>query len=195
MVLSDHGQTHVDRHVRLETSLRRPRRRARHRVEPGGDGLPGSGTARQIRGRSRNGSTRKSLQRPCCFAKERRRLRAATARSCASRQTMEDGTRVGTKACSAHQAAWSAPGPRCTTRTPAESLSQQPRDSSSQIWPAVATTPAASHGSLPARRFGGRLLTIGIDAQPHSIVEIAPAVLRHFGVASPAYARTLTRAA
>jgi hypothetical protein len=39
------------------------------------------------------------------------------------------------------------------------------------------------------------MLTIGIDAQPQSIVEIAPAALRHFGVAPPAYARTLTRAA
>jgi hypothetical protein len=39
------------------------------------------------------------------------------------------------------------------------------------------------------------MLTIGIDAQPQSIVQIAPAVLQHFGVAPPAYARTLTRAA
>jgi hypothetical protein len=39
------------------------------------------------------------------------------------------------------------------------------------------------------------MLTIGVDAQPQSIVEIAPAVLRHFGVAPPAYARALSRAA
>lgn len=52
-----------------------------------------------------------------------------------------------------------------------------------------------SHGSL---RLGDRevpMLTIGVDAQPQSIVDIAPAVLRHFGVEPPAYARSLTHAA
>jgi hypothetical protein len=39
------------------------------------------------------------------------------------------------------------------------------------------------------------MLTIGIDAQPQSIVDVSPAVLQHFDVAPPAYARTLTRAA
>jgi hypothetical protein len=39
------------------------------------------------------------------------------------------------------------------------------------------------------------MLTIGVDAQPQSIVEIAPTVLQHFGVEPPAYARSVTRAA
>jgi hypothetical protein len=52
-----------------------------------------------------------------------------------------------------------------------------------------------SHGSLRRGDSEVPMLTIGIDEQPQSIVEIAPAVLRHFGVAPPAYARTLTRAA
>src|SRR5439155_26369002 len=52
-----------------------------------------------------------------------------------------------------------------------------------------------SHGSLRRGDSEVPMLTIGIDVQPQSIVEIAPAVLRHFGVASPVYARTLTRAA
>jgi hypothetical protein len=52
-----------------------------------------------------------------------------------------------------------------------------------------------SHGSLRRGDSEVPMLTIGIEAQPQSIVEIAPAVLRHFGVAPPAYARTLTRAA
>ena len=52
-----------------------------------------------------------------------------------------------------------------------------------------------SHGSMRRGDSEVPMLTIGIDAQPQSIVEIAPAVLRHFGVAPPAYARTLTRAA
>jgi hypothetical protein len=52
-----------------------------------------------------------------------------------------------------------------------------------------------SHGSMRRGDSEVPMLTIGIDEQPQSIVEIAPAVLRHFGVAPPAYARTLTRAA
>ena len=52
-----------------------------------------------------------------------------------------------------------------------------------------------SHGSLRRGDSEVPMLTIGIDAQPQSIVEVAPAVLQHFGVAPPAYARTLTRAA
>jgi hypothetical protein len=52
-----------------------------------------------------------------------------------------------------------------------------------------------SHGSLRRGDSEVPMLTIGLDAQPQSIVEIAPAVLRHFGVEPPAYARSLTRAA
>jgi hypothetical protein len=39
------------------------------------------------------------------------------------------------------------------------------------------------------------MLTLGLELQPRSIVEIAPVVLDHFGVEPPAYARSLTRAA
>ncbi len=52
-----------------------------------------------------------------------------------------------------------------------------------------------SHGSLRRGDSEVPMLTIGLDAQPQSIVEIAPAVLQHFGVEPPAYARSLTRAA
>jgi predicted AlkP superfamily pyrophosphatase or phosphodiesterase len=52
-----------------------------------------------------------------------------------------------------------------------------------------------SHGSLGRGDSEVPMLTIGLDVQPQSITEIAPAVLRHFGVAPPTYARTLTRAA
>jgi hypothetical protein len=37
------------------------------------------------------------------------------------------------------------------------------------------------------------MLTVGLESQPQSIVEIAPAVLQHFDVEPPAYARPLTR--
>ena len=38
------------------------------------------------------------------------------------------------------------------------------------------------------------MLTIGIEATPRSIVDVAPAVIQHFGLEPPAYQRTLARA-
>jgi hypothetical protein len=52
-----------------------------------------------------------------------------------------------------------------------------------------------SHGSLRRGDSEVPMLTIGLKPQPASIVEIAPAVLQHFGVEPPDYARSLTRAA
>jgi hypothetical protein len=52
-----------------------------------------------------------------------------------------------------------------------------------------------SHGSLRRGDSEVPMLTIGLESQPQSIVEIAPAVLQHFGVESPSYARPLTSAA
>jgi hypothetical protein len=39
------------------------------------------------------------------------------------------------------------------------------------------------------------MLTVGIERFPTRITEIAPAVLEHFGVEPPAYARFLAHAA
>jgi predicted AlkP superfamily pyrophosphatase or phosphodiesterase len=52
-----------------------------------------------------------------------------------------------------------------------------------------------SHGSLRLGDSEVPMLTIGFESQPQSIVDIAPAVLQHFGVESPSYARSLTSAA
>ena len=52
-----------------------------------------------------------------------------------------------------------------------------------------------SHGSLRLGDSEVPMLTIGLDSQPQSIVDVAPAVLQHFGVESPSYARSLTSAA
>jgi predicted AlkP superfamily pyrophosphatase or phosphodiesterase len=51
-----------------------------------------------------------------------------------------------------------------------------------------------SHGSLVAGDSEVPMLTVGLDVLPASIVEVMPAVLDHFGVALPAYARPLARA-
>ncbi len=46
-----------------------------------------------------------------------------------------------------------------------------------------------SHGSLTAGDSEVPMLTVGIDASPASITEVAPAILEHLGVELPAYAR------
>jgi hypothetical protein len=52
-----------------------------------------------------------------------------------------------------------------------------------------------SHGSLRRGDSEVPMLTLGFDAVPESIVDVTPAVLRHFGVEPPPYARALARAA
>jgi predicted AlkP superfamily pyrophosphatase or phosphodiesterase len=52
-----------------------------------------------------------------------------------------------------------------------------------------------SHGSLGAGDSIVPLLTVGIDAAPVRITEVVPAVLAHFGVEPPPYARALSHAA
>jgi hypothetical protein len=52
-----------------------------------------------------------------------------------------------------------------------------------------------SHGSLRRGDSEVPMLTIGLDTAPESVIDVAPAVLEHFGVEPPPYARALTRAA
>jgi hypothetical protein len=52
-----------------------------------------------------------------------------------------------------------------------------------------------SHGSLLHGDSEVPMLTIGLDADLHSIVDVMPAALQHFGVAPPPYVRMLSRAA
>jgi predicted AlkP superfamily pyrophosphatase or phosphodiesterase len=48
-----------------------------------------------------------------------------------------------------------------------------------------------SHGSLLAGDSEVPMLTVGVDAEPVSITDVAPAALAHFGIAPPPYARPL----
>jgi predicted AlkP superfamily pyrophosphatase or phosphodiesterase len=52
-----------------------------------------------------------------------------------------------------------------------------------------------SHGSLVAGDSFVPMLAVGLDAAPARITDVAPAVLRHFGVEPPAYARPLAHVA
>ena len=51
-----------------------------------------------------------------------------------------------------------------------------------------------SHGSLLAGDSEVPMLTIGVDAAPQTIVDVAPAVIQHFGLQPAAYQRSLARA-
>jgi hypothetical protein len=51
-----------------------------------------------------------------------------------------------------------------------------------------------SHGSLVAGDSEVPMLTIGVESAPRSIVDVAPTVIRHFGLEPAAYQRTLARA-
>ncbi len=50
-----------------------------------------------------------------------------------------------------------------------------------------------SHGSLATGDSEVPMLTIGIDASPRSIVDVAPAIIRHFELDPPAYQRQAKR--
>ena len=52
-----------------------------------------------------------------------------------------------------------------------------------------------SHGALAAGDSEVPLLTVGLDAAPRSITDLAPMALEHFGVEPPAYTRALAHAA
>jgi hypothetical protein len=52
-----------------------------------------------------------------------------------------------------------------------------------------------SHGSLEAGDSEVPILTVGIAGEPRRIVDLAPLVLKHFGLEPPAYARGLADAA
>jgi hypothetical protein len=51
-----------------------------------------------------------------------------------------------------------------------------------------------SHGSLLAGDSEVPMLTIGVEAEPASITDVAPAALAHFGLPPPPYARPLVHA-
>jgi predicted AlkP superfamily pyrophosphatase or phosphodiesterase len=52
-----------------------------------------------------------------------------------------------------------------------------------------------SHGALAAADSEVPILSVGLDAAPRSITDLAPLALRHFGVEPPAYTRLLAHAA
>ena len=80
-------------------------------------------------------------------------------------------------------------GRRCTTRTPATCSSRPPTASSSPTSAVAHHAGGGSHGSLLAGDSEVPMLGVGVDAVPPGITDVMPAVLAHFGVEPPAYAR------
>jgi hypothetical protein len=194
VLCSDHGQTHVDRHVRLQdpfTDLR--------------DVI--------VTGSNRAGMV---YRLPGC-ALEPRELAERLDEEAAAETVffLEDGEGVARREreelrFTAAGGAWATTGDQSVLGYP---------DGLARAWAAlnnpnagdviVSAAPGfefadlagrhhsggGSHGSLRRGDSEVPMLTIGLQEQPRSIVEIAPAVLRHFDVEVPAYARSLTRAA
>jgi len=194
VVCSDHGQTHVDRHVRLEASfgdlddvLVTASNRA-GMVYRLGEGAPGARSLAERLDQEESAETVLFREGVDAIARrEREELRFAP-----------------------HAGAWTTSGdegllgyPGGLERAWAALNNPNAGDVIVSAAPGFEFADLAgrhhsgggSHGSLRRGDSEVPMLTIGIDAQPQSIVEVAPAVLQHFGVAPPAYARTLTRAA
>ena len=113
IVCSDHGQTAVRRWSHARGCVRRRRRRARHRLQPRGDGLPAPG-CREDRASSRRAARRRRRRSTSCSsARATRRSPAATAKSSGS--PADDGgwaTSGDPVACSTTRTALERAGPR-----------------------------------------------------------------------------------
>ena len=132
VLLSDHGQTAVERAARLEEPLRRSRRTGRRdRLEPRRAGLPPPGRAGRRRPSWRGGSTASPRSTSRSASRGTRSSRAGTARTPRSRSSSIP-TRRGARAR------------RSRTRTPASCSSPRPRAGSSPTSAAAITRAAAA---------------------------------------------------
>ena len=194
ILCSDHGQTHVDRHVRLETAFGRlddvlvtasNRAGMVYRL---GAAAPAARELAQRLDEEESAETVLFVEEGAAIARrEGEELRFAP--------TVNGWTTTGDEGLLGYpgglERAWAAlmnpnAGEVIVSAAPGFEFADLAGRHHSG---------GGSHGSLRRGDSEVPMLTIGVEAQPQSIVEIAPAVLRHFGVAPPAYARALTRAA
>ena len=194
VLCSDHGQTNVDRHVRLEAQFA------------------------EVRGVLVTASNRAGMVYRLPECKQDSRQLAELLDGDGSAETvlfMEDGEGIARREgeelrFSLEEGGWRTSGddgildyPEGLRRAWAALRNPNAGDVIVSAAPGVEFADLAgrhhagggSHGSLGVGDSEVPVLTIGVEAQIESIVDIAPAVLRHFGVEPPAYARPLTRAA
>ena len=195
VVLADHGQSRVRSVTRLEERFAGVDggARRRHPTEPGRStgwtaavsmpaGWPGCSTA-----------TRRSMSRS--GARAPRPSHARRARSCASHPLRPGGRSRATRAILGHpdglRRAWTAlanPNAGELLVSPVDGVEFADLGGRHHL-------PGGSHGSLLRADSEVPVVTIGVDGEIRSIVDLAPLVLRHFGVTVPAYARGIDRAA
>ena len=196
VVHSDHGQTHVDDAARLEAA-----------VAAFADEIvvTASNRAGQVyllpncarrRGGARAAARRRRRRSRRRFAaKATTRSRGATARSFASVRRTTAGRRAAMRRSSTTPTGCAASWSALANPNAGELLV-----SAAEGWELTDLggrhhAGGGSHGSLVAGDSIVPLLTIGVDAEPARITEVAPAVLAHFGVEPPPYARALVHAA
>jgi Type I phosphodiesterase / nucleotide pyrophosphatase len=194
VLCSDHGQTGIERHVRLQSTF---------------EDVP----ATLVAASNRAGMVYRLPE--CALDPRELAERLDGEQAVEAALFLEGGEAVARRE---REELRFAPGPAGWSTTGDESLLGYP-DGLERAWAAlhnpnageviVSATPGyefadlagghheggGSHGSLRRGDSEVPMLTIGLEAQPQSIVEIAPAVIQHFGLQPPAYARALTRAA
>ena len=189
VVMADHGQTQGARgglaRARSTPASRACCRSARTAPRTS-TCSPAAGSTRV---RSRPASTAWRPPRWRCSAKGATPSRAARARSSSSRRP-----RVACSRCPAMPRSSTipmrspAPGRRSRTRTPARFSSRRPRGTSSPTSAAAITSAAARTARSSRATPRCRCSLVGVEGTAASIVDVAPLVLAHFGVAAPAYA-------
>jgi predicted AlkP superfamily pyrophosphatase or phosphodiesterase len=192
---SDHGQTQVDRAARLEAPLARhadeivvaaSNRAGQVYLRPGARIEP-SQLARSLDGEP---SVETSLRREADEAVARREGEELRFRP-RGEEWETSGDRTILDHPDALERAWSAL---------ANPAAGELLVSAAEGWELVDLggghhAGGGSHGSLTAGDSLVPLLTVGVDAAPARITEVAAAVLAHFGVEPPPYQRALAHAA
>ena len=187
IVCSDHGQTGVERAVSLQASLGRAEGVLVTASNRAGHGLPPAGLPR---GRGRAGAAPGRLcgGRGGALPRGRRGGRAeagrgASFRACRRRLADERRPLAARPARRARASLGRSRQPerrRAARLAAARSRADRPR----RPQPPRRRQPRLARG----RRLEVPILTVGLDAEPRRIVDLAPLALEHFGVELPAYA-------
>ena len=188
IVMSDHGQTSVSRGRAARRPVPARARDARRGLEPRRARLPARrGRAVGAR-RSRSGSTASRRSRSPCSPRTGR----VVARRDGAELRLGSGTgssSTATRRSSTIPTRSSARPPRSDARTPGEVVVSATEGWEFEDLGRRHHLGGGSHGSLVAGDSLVPVLTHGLAGPaPTGIVDVAPRVLAHFGVAAPAYA-------
>ena len=189
VVMSDHGQTAVREIARLGDRFRHEAQTLVDGLEPGRSRLPP-----RCRGpcapRPRGAPRRRAVGRGGALRGGGRRRRAAGGRRAPDRESAVTARcSTETRACSTIRTRSPARSPRCGARTQARS-SSRPLPAGSSRTSAAATTSAADRTDRSSRatRWFRCSPSASRGPAPSALVDVAPAILAHFGARVPEYA-------